>query len=75
MTVTALGPIWLPEHEIDEVTAAVRQALENVVQHARATRAVVFAEEGAGAGVTVRDDGIGFVYEEDGLRSRGKFGL
>jgi signal transduction histidine kinase len=76
VTVTTLGPIWLPEHEIDEVTAAVRQALENVVQHARATRAVVFAEEGEqGLVVTVRDDGIGFVYEEDGLRSRGKFGL
>lgn len=76
VTVSALGPIWLPEHEIDEVTAAVRQALENVVQHARATHAVVFAEEGEqGLVVTVRDDGVGFVYEEDGLRSRGKFGL
>lgn len=76
VTVTALGPIWLPEHEIDEVTAAVRQALENVVQHAHATHAVVFAEEGEqGLVVTVRDDGVGFEYEEDGLRSRGKFGL
>ena len=76
VTVTALGPIWLPEHEIAEVTAAVRQALENVVQHAHATRAVVFAEEGEeGLVVSVRDDGVGFVYEEDGLRSRGKFGL
>ena len=76
VTVTALGPIWLPEHEIDELTAAVRQALENVVQHAAATHAVVFAEEGEqGLVVSVRDDGVGFVYEEDGLRSRGKFGL
>jgi hypothetical protein len=32
----------------------------------------VFAEEGEqGLVVAVRDDGFGFVYEEDGLRSRG----
>ena len=36
----------------------------------------MFAEEGEqGLVVSVRDDGVGFVYEEDGLRSRGKFGL
>ena len=75
MTVAALGPIWLPEHEIDEVTAAVPQASRTLVQHSRATHAVVFAGEGEqGLVVTVATMAWGSSPRRT-LRSRGKFGF
>lgn len=76
ITVSSVGPIWLPSHTVGELTAAVRQALDNVTRHAAATRASVFAEHEDGVvTVTVRDDGRGFAYDEQDLRSRGKAGL
>jgi len=76
VTVTAVGPIWLPAHEVEEVAAAIRQVLDNVVLHARATQAIVFAEEEEqGVLVTVRDDGVGFAYDPERLRSEGKLDL
>ena len=58
VTAGATGPIWLPAHQVEELAAAARQALENVVAHAGASRAALFAEEDGGAVVvTVRDDG------------------
>jgi signal transduction histidine kinase len=76
VTVGAVGPIWRPVREVEEVTAAVRQALENVVEHAGATRASVFAEdEGGTLTVTIRDDGAGFIYREERLRATGKLGM
>ncbi len=69
-------PIWLPAADAEELAAAVRQALENVVQHAQARRAVIFAElEDAWVTVFVRDDGVGFVYDEGDLEAAGKAGL
>ena len=80
--VSAVGPLWLPAAAVEEVGAAVRQALANVVKHASARRATVFAEVEAEAGsdrrwavVTVRDDGRGFDYDEGRLRSEGKAGI
>jgi signal transduction histidine kinase len=76
VTVGATGALWLPARHLEELTAAVGQALDNVVEHAAATRAAVFAEEDAGAVVvTVRDDGRGFAYDERRLLAEGKIGL
>ena len=76
VTAGATGALWLPAGHVEELTAAVRQALDNVVEHAGATRVAVFAEEDAGAVVvTVRDDGRGFSYDERRLLAEGKIGL
>src|SRR6266545_3120388 len=65
LAVSATGPIWLPVHHVEELTAAVRQALDNVVAHAAASRVVLFAEEDDGTVViAVRDNGAGFAYDE-----------
>ncbi|HEX2056995.1 MAG TPA: ATP-binding protein [Actinomycetota bacterium] len=76
VSVGCVGPIWVERRIAGEVVAAVRQALANVVEHARASKATVFAEEdGERLLVSVRDDGVGFVYDEDALRADGKAGL
>jgi signal transduction histidine kinase len=76
VTVGATGPIWLPAHHAEELAAAARQALDNVVEHAGASRAAVFAEEDGGmVVVTVRDDGRGFEYDEAAFVAAGKMGL
>jgi signal transduction histidine kinase len=76
VTAGATGPIWLPAHQVEELAAAARQALENVVEHAGATRAALFADEDGGAVVvTVRDDGRGFAYDEAAFTAAGKMGL
>ena len=74
--ITTVEPIWLPTASVEEVSAAIHQALENVVEHAEANRAALFAEIAQHeVVVTVRDDGCGFVYDEDRLREDGKLGL
>ena len=76
VAVSAVGPIWLQRTQLEELTAAVRQALENVVRHANASRATIFAErENGEIVVSVRDDGKGFVYDENELRAAGKAGM
>jgi len=76
VTVSAVGPIWVARRQADEIAAAVREALANVAEHARASRAVVFADEEDGqVVVSVRDDGIGFSYDEARLRADGKAGV
>ncbi|MBW3594277.1 MAG: hypothetical protein KY391_01770 [Actinobacteria bacterium] len=76
VTVSAVGPMWMPRARAEELTAAVRQALENVVQHANASRANVFADQdGDDVVVSVRDDGIGFEYDETALHRAGKAGM
>ena len=76
VTVSSVGPIWLQRLQVEELAAAVRQALENVVRHAQARRASVFAEQESGeVVVSVRDDGVGFVYDEDQLRRNEKAGM
>jgi signal transduction histidine kinase len=74
--VTAVGESLLPATHVRELRAAVEQALRNVVQHAGARHAWVFVDDDdAGVVVTVRDDGRGFVYDEQRLRDAGKYGL
>jgi signal transduction histidine kinase len=76
VTVGATGALWLPARQVEELSAAVRQALDNVVEHAGASRVALFAEEDEGAVVlTVRDDGRGFTYDERRLLAEGKIGL
>jgi signal transduction histidine kinase len=76
VTVGATGPIWLPAGHVEELAAAARQALDNVVRHAGASRAALFADEDGGMVVlTVRDDGRGFAYDEAALAAAGKMGL
>jgi len=59
--VTPAGPVLLPGHEAQEVTAAVHAALDNVRRHcgAAARAWVLVDDEGAAVTVTVRDDGPG----------------
>lgn len=74
--ITATGPILLPLGTVAEVTAAVRQALENVVRHAEAQHVTIFLDEEDGwASVTVRDDGQGFEYDPDSLAGAGRMGV
>jgi signal transduction histidine kinase len=76
VTVGATGPIPLPVGHVGELAAAVRQALDNVVEHAGATRASVFVDCDQGeVVVTVRDDGRGFDYDQAALLASGKIGL
>jgi len=76
VTITTAGPVWLPAEDVEELNGAVRQALENVAQHAQATRVTIFAEEVDGdVIISVRDDGVGFDYDEERLARAGKLGL
>lgn len=76
VTITTVGMIWLPADDVDELSAAVHQALENVAEHAHASQASVFADEEDGQiVVSVRDDGAGFEYDEELLRREGKLGV
>jgi signal transduction histidine kinase len=76
VTVSATGPIWMSRHAVEELQAAVRQALENVIEHARATQATVFAEDDDGfVSVSIRDDGVGFIYDEEALMRDAKVGI
>jgi signal transduction histidine kinase len=76
VTVTAPGPIFLPAARAEQVAAAVRQELDNVVRHASADRATVFADrDGTRVVVSVRDDGVGFDYDEARLADEGKIGM
>jgi len=65
-----------PVRHVDELAAAVRQALDNVAEHARASRVSLFADADEDAVVVaVRDDGVGFEYDEPSLAAQGKIGL
>ncbi|MBP2325642.1 signal transduction histidine kinase [Kibdelosporangium banguiense] len=74
--VLASGPIVLPEHVVTEVVAAARQVLNNVVKHAKATQVWVSAlEEADRITVFLRDNGVGFSFDEERLRAAGRLGL
>ena len=74
--VSATGPIWLEAARVDALSLAVRQALENVARHAAASRISLYAEEEEGVvAVAIRDDGIGFEFDEQALREQGKLGI
>lgn len=76
VTVAATGGAWMPADEVDEVVAAVRQALDNAAKHAHASKVTIFAEALDGEViVSVRDDDVGFVFDEQRLAREGKLGL
>jgi len=76
VTVSTVDPVWVRAGGAEEISAAVRQALDNVVRHARATGATVFGErDGAEISISVRDDGIGFDFDEERIRAEGKLGI
>ncbi len=76
VTLSAVGPVWLSAAQAETIAAAVEQALDNVVRHSAATRAVVFADvEDSWVIVSVRDNGSGFIYDEGDLQKAGKAGL
>ena len=75
-TVSSVGPIHLEKRTVTEIAAATREGLTNVVKHANATSASVFIDETEeNVTVSLRDDGVGFDYDEDALRARGKAGM
>ena len=74
--VIVVGSIWVDRHRLQELSAAVKQALDNVVEHADARKVTVFAEEtGQDLTITVRDDGKGFDYDEERFRDEHKAGI
>ncbi|GAA2786613.1 sensor histidine kinase [Crossiella cryophila] len=76
LQVVTAGPVPVAEAVAAELLAAVREALSNVVKHARARRVWLSVLEEAGAvTVVVRDNGIGFDFDEDSLRANGRLGL
>ena len=76
VTVTTTSQVWLPAAEVESLAAAVRQALDNAVRHAEASRVTVFADAHAGrVEVSVRDDGVGFAFDEARLARDGKIGM
>jgi signal transduction histidine kinase len=59
-----------------EVAAAVNELLGNVVKHARAEHVwISVLDDGAVVTVDVRDDGVGFDYDESTLAASGRLGL
>lgn len=76
VTVSSVGPVWLPAPMASELCAAVHQALDNVAKHAGTHRAFVFVEQDeAVLLVSVRDNGRGFRYAPEELRAAGKAGI
>jgi signal transduction histidine kinase len=76
VNVSVVGTIVVRRREADEVAAAVKEALANVVEHAEATRAAVFVDHQDGTLlVSVRDDGKGFTLDEPALRAAHKAGI
>lgn len=76
VTVSTVDPVWIRASGAEEVSAAVRQALDNVVRHARATGVAIFGErDGAEISISVRDDGVGFDFDEEKVTADGKLGI
>jgi signal transduction histidine kinase len=76
ITVTSAGTSWVSAAVMKELGGAVHEALDNIVQHASATRATVYAEAVDGELlISIRDDGMGFAYDEERLTREGKLGL
>jgi signal transduction histidine kinase len=76
ITVTSAGTSWVSAAVMKELGGAVHEALDNIVQHANATKATVYAEAVDGELlISIRDDGLGFAYDEERLTREGKLGL
>lgn len=76
VTVSSVGPVWLSSGVLNELVAAVNEALANASEHSGASKVAIFADDlGGQAQVTVRDDGVGFEFDEARFRAEGKFGV
>jgi signal transduction histidine kinase len=76
VSVSTVEPAWVRAGAAAEVSAAVRAALDNVVQHASATHATIFGEAADGnLLVSVRDDGVGFDVEATAATGGDRFGI
>ena len=76
VNVSATGPLWYSTNVVNEIQAAVKQAVENAARHSGVSKVTVFAEEdGDVLAVTVRDSGVGFNYDERALAADGKVGI
>ena len=76
VSVSTVEPAWVRAGAATEVSAAVRAALDNVVQHASATRATIFGEAADGTLlVSIRDDGVGFDVEALAEAGGDRFGI
>ncbi len=70
------GHISVPAEVAAEVAAAVNELLGNVVKHASAEHVwISVLDDGAVITVDVRDDGVGFDYDESELAASGRLGL
>ncbi|RJQ73825.1 hypothetical protein D5S17_24740 [Pseudonocardiaceae bacterium YIM PH 21723] len=68
--------VWLANTAVEDVRGAVREALTNVVRHARAERVwISVLPAQTGVTITVRDNGVGFTFDEQRLRTSGRLGL
>lgn len=76
VTIACVETIWLAANQVEELSAAVRQALANAAQHSHGSKVTVFADSDDGETiVSIRDDGMGFDFDEDRLRDEGKLGV
>lgn len=74
--VSTVDPVWVRASGAEEISAAVRQALENVARHAEASSATVFGErDGEEIAISIRDDGVGFDVDEASLAADGRLGI
>jgi signal transduction histidine kinase len=74
--VAVAGDVHVDAVRAPEVRDAVHEALRNVVRHAGASRATVFGDlEDDTVVVSVRDDGVGFVFDPDRIAQNGRLGL
>jgi signal transduction histidine kinase len=70
------GHIPVSAEVATEVAAAVNELLGHVVKHARAEHVwISVLDDGAVVTVDVRDDGVGFDYDESTLAASGRLGL
>ncbi|MEV6609126.1 ATP-binding protein [Kutzneria sp. NPDC051319] len=70
------GHIPVPADVAAELAAAVNELLGNVVKHAEAEHVwISVLDDGAVITVDVRDDGVGFAYDEPELAASGRLGL
>jgi len=76
VTLSAVEDAVLPASTVDQLAAAVEQALVNVIAHAGTRRVWVFVDvTDTGLVISVRDDGCGFVFDPAALRRSGRMGL
>jgi signal transduction histidine kinase len=70
------GPVGLPAETVEELAAAVRELLGNIAKHAKAQQVwVSVLDDGTDVTVDVRDNGVGFSYDEAELTASGRLGL